>query len=94
MVLKYEPWGDDPVFEWDESNQEKIWGHGIRDFEVEQCFENEREVVPHSKAKSEPRKYGNRYEIRGITHGGRKLFMVVQCKGNNVVRPITAFEAE
>ena len=24
MVLKFEPWGDDPVFDWDEHNQEKM----------------------------------------------------------------------
>ena len=94
MVLQYEPWGDDPVFEWDEHNEAKIGAHGIEPFEVEQCFEleNERVVIPHVKAKSEPEKYGDRYMVRGVTHGGRRLFITVQYAGGNIVRPITAWE--
>ncbi len=94
MVLKFEPWGDAPGFEWDEHNEAKIWAHGIDAFEVEQCFdmENERFVIPHPKAKSEPEKYGDRYMVRGVTNGGRKLLIIVHHVGGNIVRPITAWE--
>ena len=94
MVLKYEPWGHNPGFEWDEHNGSKIWEHGIDAFEVEQCFdmENERFVSPHPKAKSWPEKYGDRYIVRGVTHGGKKLLIAVQYLGGNVIRPITAWE--
>ncbi|OGW86955.1 MAG: hypothetical protein A3C35_00225 [Omnitrophica bacterium RIFCSPHIGHO2_02_FULL_46_11] len=92
MVLKFEPWGDDPIFEWDEHNQEKIWIHGIRDFEAEECFENKHFVVPHPKAKSQPEKYRDRFIVRGITEGGRKLLVVVQHKAGTTVRVITAWE--
>lgn len=94
MVLKYEPWGSNPRFEWDEYNEAKIWEHGVDVFEVEQCFdmENERFVTPHPKAKSEPVKYGDRYLVRGVTNGGRRLLITVQYVGGNIVRPITAWE--
>ena len=92
MVLKFEPWGDDPIFDWDEYNEDKIWRHGIQDFEIEECFENEHRVIPHARAKSEPHQYGDRFEIVGLTDGGRRLRIFVQYKGTNVVRPITAWE--
>lgn len=94
MVLKYEPWGNDLVFEWDESNESKIGSHGIEAFEVEQCFdrESERFVSPHPKGRAWPEKYGDRYIVRGVTHGGKKLLIAVQYLGENVIRPITAWE--
>ncbi len=94
MTLKYEPWGENPDFEWDEHNESKIWVHGINPFEIEQCFdaENVRVVIPHAKAKSEPEKYGDRFMVRGITNGGRKLLITVQYVGENIIRPITAWE--
>ena len=92
VVLKFEPWGKDYVLEWDEYNQEKIWKHAIRDFEIEECFENAHAVRPHAKMKSEPRKYRDRYCVTGITHGGRRIQIIVQFKGGNNVRPITAWE--
>ena len=63
-------------------------------FEVEQCFEfeNERFVRPHPKAKSEPEKYGDRFRVRGVTNGGRRLLITVQHVGGNLLRPITAWE--
>jgi len=94
VVLKFEPWGDDPVFDWDDENEEEIWGHRVLDLEVEQCFKNSHTVVPHQRAKSQPEKYRDRYEVRGITNGGRKLFIIVQHGGANWVRPITARDDE
>ena len=91
MVLKFEPWGDDPVFDWDEHTEEKFWQHGIRDFEVMECFNNEHFTRPHSKAKSQPEKYGDRFSVQGVTDGGRKLLIIVQYKGGNVVRPVTGW---
>lgn len=92
MGLKNDPWGDDPVFDWDEDNLEEIWRHDVRDAEVEQCFDNQHVSSPHKKARSEPEKYGDRYLVHGITDGGRRLFVVVQHVGSNWVRPITAFD--
>ncbi|MBI1978414.1 MAG: BrnT family toxin [Candidatus Omnitrophica bacterium] len=90
MVLKFEPWGKDPVFDWDEGNLEEIWKHRVRDFEVEECFDNQHVTIPHKKVRSEPKKYGDRYEISGVTDGGRKLIVIVQYLGGNWIRPITA----
>lgn len=92
MTLKYPSWGDKPVFEWDEFNEREIWDHSVRDFEVEECFENDYVVRPHKKARSEPVKYGDRYMVTGSTNGGRKLVVIVQHKEGNLVRPITAWD--
>lgn len=40
MVLTIVPWGDDPIFEWDEYNEVEIYRHRVTCFEVEECFEN------------------------------------------------------
>lgn len=92
MTLTVVPWGEEFIFEWDEYNEAEIGKHRVTCFEVEECFENPYRVVPHKKAKSEPEKYGDRYEVKGQTNGGRKLFIIIQHKGGNVIRPITAFE--
>ncbi len=93
MTLTVVPWGDDLIFEWDEYNEVEIWKHRVSCFEIEECFENPYRAAPHNKAKSEPKKYGNRYRIKGQTSGGRKLFVIIQYKGANVIRPITAFDS-
>lgn len=93
MTLTVVPWGDDPIFEWDEYNETEIWKHHVSCFEVEECFENPYRAAPHNKAKSEPEKYGYRYRITGQTNGGRKLFVIIQYKGGNVIRSITAFDS-
>ena len=92
MVLKFEPWGDDPECNWDAENQEKLWKHGIWDFEIEECFENPHTAIPHEKARSQPKQYGDRYVVRGVTDGGRKLTVIVQYLGANKVRPVTAWD--
>ena len=92
MVLKFEPWGDEPILEWDEDTEEKFWHHNIRDFEIIECLRNKHETRPHSRAKSEPERYGDRFEVRGITDGGRKLIIFLQYKGANVIRPITGWD--
>ena len=92
MPLQRAPWGDHLSFEWDEHNIEEMWKHGVRHFEVEQCFRNEHVIRPHRKARSEPEKYGDRYVVQGITDGGRKLVIIVQHTGDENVRPITAWD--
>jgi uncharacterized DUF497 family protein len=92
MSLTIIPWGDEPIFEWDEDNQGEICNHRVTCFEIEDCFENPYKAAPHRKAKSDPKKYGDRYRITGYTHGGRKLFIIIQHSGGNVIRPITAFD--
>jgi len=92
VTLTYPPWGDEPVFEWDDENEDHIWRHHISAFEVEECFENEHDVSPHKKSKSKSEKYGDRYEVWGFTAGGRKLWIVIQHLGGNLVRPVTARE--
>ena len=93
MVLSFVPWGDDPTFEWDEYNEFEIYKHGVSCFEVEDCFENPYDAAPHKKARSEPLKYGDRYQIKGQTNGGRGLFIIIQYRGGSAVRPITAFDS-
>ena len=92
MTLKYPPWGKKPQFEIDEFNEPKLWRHGVRDFEVIECFENTYTVGPHRKCRPQSDKYGDRYTVRGQTHGGRRLVVHVQYKGAGIVRPITAWE--
>lgn len=92
MTLNVLPWGDDPIFEWDEYNEAEIWQHRVTCFEVEECFENPYWAAPHNKARSDPSKYGDRFRIRGQTNGGRNLYIIIQHKGGNLIRPITAFD--
>ena len=93
MVLSIVPWKDDLIFDWDENNEAEISKHKVTCFEVEECFENHYGTAPHNKAKSEPHKYGDRFIVRGQTHGGKKLLIVIQYKGGSVIRPITAFNS-
>ena len=93
MTLTVIPWGDEFIFDWDEDNEAEICEHSVTCFEVEECFENSYRAVPHRKAKSKPKKYGDRYQIIGQTNGGRELFIIIQYKGGNVIRPITAFDS-
>jgi len=92
VSLREDPWGDDPTLDWDDDNLGEIWTHRVRDFEVEECFENEHVTIPHKKARSEPAKYGDRYVVRGVSDGGRKLIIIIQYLGANWVRPITAWD--
>ena len=81
MTLKFAPWSEDPLFELDDVNEGHIWKHKVNVFEVEECFENAYTIKPHKQAKSQPRRYGDRYLVEGITDGGRKLIIIVQHKG-------------
>ena len=93
MTLKFEPWGDDFTFDWDDDNREKMYSHRIWDYEVEQCFYNPGQTTdPHPKRRSEPAKYRDRFIVHGVTNGGRRLVIIVQHVGANIIRPITAWE--
>ena len=92
MVLKFKPWGDTPNIYWDEENEQKFWKHGIRDLEVEQCFERPHTGIPNKKAKSQPERYKDRYVVRGATESGRKLVIIVQYLGDDWIRPITGWD--
>ena len=72
-------------FEWDEHNEEKVTLHGVQLEEVEQCFFNR-----HLR-KRKPRSV-DRWYLFGRTDGGRALFVVYQDKGENLIRPITAYD--
>ena len=100
MTINIVPWGDDPAFDWNDDNQREIAAHGVKDFEVEQCFENEEGyskefwVSRHKKARSDPESYGDRYIVKGSTLGGRRLTIIIQCLGGSWIRPITAWDIE
>jgi len=92
VTLKFVPWGENPALDWDEWNLNEIAKHHVHDFEVEQCLENPYTVRPHVKAQSQPKKYGDRFMVRGVTDGGRRLIVIVQYQGGPCVRPVTAFD--
>ena len=91
MTLQFEPWGEDPVFDWDEGNQDEISNHRVRDFEVEECFRNAHIALPHAKSGSDAR-YSDRYKVRGTANSGRRLVVIVQYLGADWIRPITAWD--
>ena len=51
MVLDIVPWGNEPIFDWDEHNEAEVSKHGVTCFEVEECFENPYRAAPHNKAR-------------------------------------------
>jgi uncharacterized protein len=83
-------------FEWDEHNEEHIWQrHRITPEEVEECFFN-----AHVHWREKRRRKGKagqseqRYYLLGQTDGGRYLAIVFKDCGNNIVRPITAWDMD
>lgn len=80
------------AIEWDEFNVDKIEGHGVRAYEVEEAFE-----APYILLRGK-KKRGGRSEKRrvllGVTLGGRFVFIVFQDKGKGLVRPILARDME
>ncbi len=75
-------------FDWDEDNQDELWDHNIRPWEVEQVFQN-RPVWARNKK-------GRRgdYLMVGKTDGGRKLTIPVKPNAaTKKLRPITGWES-
>ena len=66
-------------------NEEKVYLHGVKPEEVEQCFFNR-----HLR-KRKPRST-DRWYLFGRTDGGRALFVVYQSLVGDEVRPITAYD--
>ena len=93
MTLTFVPWGEEPpLFDWDDDNIGKFLSHGVYDFEVEQCFENEYQAIrKKSKIRDDERK--DRYWVLGVTDSGRRLQILIQHKGGSVIRPITGWDA-
>lgn len=70
-------------FEYDFEN-DKLAGHRVTFEEAVECFFSDFEIRRNKKFK-------DRYQIIGITIGGRKLKVIFQLKPNNVVRIITGW---
>lgn len=92
MVLKNPPWGDEPVFEWDDRNISHIWEHEVYDFEVEECFDHPYLIWPHNLAKKKPKKFSDRFVVKGETENKRQLTIIVKHVRDNIIRPITAWD--
>lgn len=88
MTMKYPPWGNSPVFDWDEYNEGEFWKHRVRDFEVEQCFDQPYRVAP----KTDKDDQENYYWVNGATAGGRKLLIIIQHLGGCFIRPVTGWD--
>ncbi len=74
-------------FEWDEANEDELWDHQIRPWEVEEIFWNRPTWVPNEADKS------GDYKMVGVTNGGRKLTIVVDTNAvTRQLRPITGWK--
>ena len=86
------PWGDDPLVDWDEENEEHVSRHGIASWEVQEMItQGECECVHHPRWRKGG-KHANRFLLRGRTLGGRPLLVVVDRIGLERLRPVTAWE--
>ncbi len=86
------PWGDDPLVEWDEENEDHISIHGVAPWEVEEMIiQGDFECVRHPRWRRGG-KYARRFLLRGHTLAGRPLLVVVDRVGPERLRPVTAWE--
>jgi len=70
-------------FEYDFEN-DKLAAHHVTFEEAVECFFAEFEIRRNKRFK-------DRYQLIGVTIGGRKLKLIFQLKPNNVVRIITGW---
>jgi len=70
-------------FEYDFDN-DKLAAHHVTFEEAVECFFSDFEVRRNKK-------FLDRYQLVGVTIGGRKLKIIFQLKPNNVVRIITGW---
>lgn len=70
-------------FEYDFDN-DKLAAHHVTFEEAVECFFSDFEVRRNKK-------FLDRYQLVGVTIGGRKLKIIFQLKSNNVVRIITGW---
>jgi uncharacterized DUF497 family protein len=86
------PWGNEPIVEWDEENEDHVSRHGVAPWEVEEMIvQGEYECIRHPKWRRGGR-YAKRYLLRGRTLGGRPLLVVVDRIGPERLRPVTVWE--
>lgn len=79
------PWEAEDL-EWDEANEDELWDHRIRQWEVDDVFWNRPVWAPNKRGRS------GDYLMVGETDGGRKLTIVVQVKPvTKQLRPITGW---
>jgi len=71
-------------FEYDFENDE-LAAHRITIEEAVQVFDNEFDVHRNKG-------YRGRYQIHGVTDGGRRLLLIVQINAEHVVRIITGWD--
>lgn len=75
-------------FEWDEDNEDELWDHKIRPWEVEQVFWNHPVWAPNKKGRS------GDYMMVGKMNGGRRLTIPVKPNAaTRRLRPITGWES-
>ena len=70
-------------FEYDFEN-DKLAAHNVTFEEAVECFFRDFEIRRNKRFK-------DRYQLIGVTIGGRKLKLIFQLKPNNVVRIITGW---
>jgi uncharacterized DUF497 family protein len=70
-------------FEYDFEN-DKLAAHNVTFEEAVECFFCDCEIRRNKRFK-------DRYQLTGVTIGGRKLKLIFQLKPNNVVRIITGW---
>jgi uncharacterized DUF497 family protein len=73
-------------WEWDDDNVEHLALHGISVREVEELFEQP--ILRRRGGTDAP----DRFRMLGRTAAGRYLAIVVQDKGQGVIRPFTGWE--
>lgn len=75
-------------FQWDEGNESELARHGIRPEEVEEVFDNHPVWTPNKRHRA------GHWRMTGLTHGGRRLTIIVQHVSNEyILRAITGWEA-
>jgi len=75
-------------FDWDEGNIDKNWKkHQVSNQETEEVFFNHPLLINLDKKHSSKKEI--RFQVLGITNGGRRLFVVFTLR-NNKIRIISA----
>ncbi len=75
-------------FEWNQKNQDELWSHNIRPWEVEEVFWNHPVWARNKKGRK------GDYLMVGRTNGGRKLTIPVRPHAvSRQLEPITGWES-
>lgn len=74
--------------EWNEENEDELWDHDIRPWEVEQVFQNRPVWARHKRGRA------GDYLMVGKSDGGRRLTIPVKPnEATKGLRPITGWES-